>query len=280
MTYLLLLSTISRLAHLKHKILISLDYNSDASELLKDVKNILNISHTKFFTGIPLANYLEGRFALVSGGYKKKAKPNNTAANIDFEIALEEEAEKLGMHFSMRKKGIDETALGALSSVADLLIIDRKVLSNYCGQDIIADLVKAVTCPVLILPAQRKVESLLMVHDGSLSSVQAVKHFISIFNQNLRELPVSVLLSDPQSKKDIESEKIFVDYVKLFFANIGIQLMTDEPINCIVKSIKNTTSNPMIVVGKIGGNDILNCNDETRIITDSAPTFIFKNSSV
>jgi hypothetical protein len=264
---------------LKHKILISLDHGSNGPELLKEIKTLLNSSHSKILTGISLSNYLENKLTLVKSESQKVGSVTNEVL-VDFEIELEQAADQLGMEFKMLKKNIDDNTLGALSSVADLLIVDRKVLASYCGENVLADLIKVVSCPVLILPINQKIENLLMAHDGSHSSVQAVKHFITIFNQDLRALPVSVLTSDPKSKREIESEKIFIDYVKLFFNNIGIQLMTDEPLKCMIKNIEDSSNNSMIVVGENIGGDMLNCNAQTRVIVDNSPTFIFKNSSI
>ncbi len=198
-------------------------------------------------------------------------------ADIEFEVAAEKSAEELGMNLAMLRESVDDGLLTTISSVADLMIIDRKVLQNYCGEGVLEDLIKVVSCPVLVLPENRKVDSLIMLHDGSLSSVQSVKQFISIFNTELRTLPVSVLVSDPESNQAIEAEKVFIDYIKLFFKDIGIQLMYDDPIECLIRLIENTTDHPMVIAGEIGGNRLLNCNAKNRVVTDSAPTFIFKN---
>jgi len=224
-----------------------------------------------------MTNYLENKLSLANDGTDGINEKVSKEDLIDFEISLEQAAEALGMEFKMFEKAINDNTLSALSSVADLLIIDRKVLAAYCGENFLSDLINVVSCPVLILPANRKIDNILMIHDGSHSSVQAVKHFITIFNQDLRAHPVSVLISDPKSNKDIESEKVFIDYVKLFFNNIGIQLMIDGPLKSMKENIISASSNSMIVVGENSGGDLLNCNDETRLVVDCTPIFIFKN---
>lgn len=193
----------------------------------------MNSSHSKILTGLSLSKYLDGKLMLASSQVEKSYHGTSEDALIDHRVDLEIETEKvakeLGMEFKMHKKSIDDNTLSALTTVADLLILEKKNVSKYHDAEVLSDLVKLAACPVLIVTDKAKFENLLLVHDGCNSSVQAVKHFIAIFNQDLRSLPVSVLTSHPKSKRDIESEKVFIDYVKLFFNNIGIQLMTDEP---------------------------------------------------
>lgn len=221
---------------------------------------------------------MDSKLSLASNQEEKINGKIDKEALINREIELV--ADELGMEFKMHKKSIDDNTLGALTSVADLLIINKEELSKYENQVVLTDIVKLVACPVLIIPDNPQFENLLMVHDGSRSSVQAVKHFITIFNQDLRTLPVSVLTSDPKSNRDIESEKVFIDYVKLFFNDIGIQLMTDEPLNCMVRNIEYASNNSMIVVGEETGIDILNCTTKNKALLDELPIFIFKNASI
>ncbi len=259
---------------MKHKILISVDHGFNRSELLTTINSLLNTTHSKFLTGISLSNYLEKKLVLASPKPSKELKPPSAPKSFENPKG----AKSPGVNFEMFKGEIDDTVLGSLSSVADLLIIDSNIIEQFGGEDILADLVAAVTCPVLVLPDDKPVNSLIMVHDGTLSSVKAVKYFISLFDQQLRNLPVSVLVSDPKDKKDIESEKVFIDYIKLFFGDIGIQLMDNEPVQCLIKNIERSSQNPMIILGRIVGNDVLGRASEHKSIISNAPTFIYKNT--
>ena len=262
---------------MKHKILISIDPRADGPQFLREVKTLLNSSHSKIITGVPIANYLEKKLVLADEEHTRN-RPKLNQVDPKLEVNIIREANRLNMQFKLVKEDIDNAALATLSSVADLLVIDRRILQNYCGEDILAELVDSVLCPVLILPDKKAIDGLLVVHDGTQSSVQAVKYFISLFNQSLRSLPVSVLVSDPKTKQDIMSEKVFIDYIKLFFKDIGIQLMHENPIDCIIQNITQAAESPMLIMGEVGGDEVLNCNTENRMITDNAPTFIFKRA--
>lgn len=244
------------------------------------MKLLLNTSHSKILTGISLSKYLETKLALIQGNEVVIEEKASAVSPIDDKTEFELLAKDFGMEYKMYNKAIDDNALGALTSVADLIIFDRNELSKFHDHGILTAFLKMISCPVMIIPENAKFENLLMVHDGGHPSVQAVKHFITIFNPDLRTLPVSVLTSDPKSKRDIENEKVFIDYVKLFFNDIGIQLMSDKPLKSIVRNIEHASNNSMIVVSEECGMEILNCNSKNRALFKDSPIFIFKNTSI
>ena len=262
---------------MKHKILIAVERGIHGGEFLSQVKTLLNDSHQKLLTGISISNYLGKKLVSAKSERLAKKPARVNVEDLEYQIDLERMSRKLGMEFTMYRESISDSSLRNLSTVADLMVIDRKGLQQFCGDDILSDLVEAVTCPVLILPETKTIDSLVMLHDGSLSAVKSVKQFLGIFDASLRKLPVSVLVGEPESKQAIEAEKVFIDYIKLFFGDIGIKLMDEAPVECLKKEVKTASGNPMVITGKLGGEEILNCTPENRIITDTAPTFIFKN---
>ena len=50
-----------------------------------------------------------------------------------------------------------------------------------------------------------------------------MKGFLKLFNEDLRNLPLSLLMSDPESELEMEREKVFIKYLKVYFQNIGAQ---------------------------------------------------------
>jgi len=261
----------------KHKILIALDERSWEMGAFKDLEGLLNESHKKYLTGIRLAQYLERKMVLVESGGKTSGKEMSKLLTIlEHSLEMEHLANELDMEFDMFQGDLNDDALTHLSAVADLMVIDRKVLAPYCGEGILEDLVKSVHCPVLVLPEDKEVKSLLMVYDGSFSSIQTLKGFLSIFHPGLRKLPFYVLVKDPDSKKDMEQERVFIDYLKLFFDDIGVQLMVDDTVNCLVHSVKTTAEKPLLLFGGKAGSEIMNCNVDNRQITDNSPSFIYK----
>jgi hypothetical protein len=263
----------------KHKILIALDERLQQANVFDDMGDLLNKSHQKYLTGIHLTQYLEEKLVLISANNQGvKEKIDNLFSLLEFSLAMEHKANAHNMEFEMFQGRLDDNALRHLSAVADLLVIERKVLAPFCGEGVLDSLVKSVYCPVLVLPEDTKVKSLMMVYDGSFSSIQTLKNFLSVFNPELRKLPFYVLVQDPDSKKDMEQEKVFIDYLKLFFDDIGVQLMIDDTVNCLVNSIESIAEKPMLLFGGKSGADIMNCNPQNRQITDQSPSFIYKGS--
>jgi hypothetical protein len=261
----------------KHKILIALDERSWEMNVFKDLQELLNESHKKYLTGIRFSQYLEQKLVLASGeGRAANKEVSKLLTILEHSLEMEHLASELNMEFDMFQGRLDDNGLSHLSAVADLMVIDRKVLAPYCGESILEDLVKSVYCPVLVLPEDKEIKSLLMVYDGSFSSIQTLKGFLSLFHPNLRKLPFYVLVKDPDSKKAMEQERVFIDYIKLFFDDIGVQLMADDTVNFLVKSIETTADKPMLLFGGKAGSEIMNCNAQNRQITEGSPSFIYK----
>lgn len=248
-------------------------------EAFKDLEGLLNESHKKYLTGIRLAQYLEQKLVLVgASGKEAKSEVSRLLTLLEHSLEMEHLANELNMEFDMFQGRLNDSALIHMSAVADLMVIDRSVLDPFCGEGVLDDLVKSVYCPVLVLPEDKEINSLLMVYDGSFSSIQTLKSFLSIFHPNLRKLPFYVLVQDPDSKKDMEQERVFIDYIKLFFDDIAVQLMADDTVNCLVKSIESIADKPMLLFGGKAGSEIMNCNAQNRQITEGSPSFIYKGN--
>lgn len=268
---------------MKHKILICLDEHTSGPEVFAELKGLLNESHEKVLTGIRLQDYLE-RSLQPANGLKEIQSPNGQSMEkkvrfLQYTVDMEHAAEQHDMDFKMHRGELTQDSIKNQSAVADLMIIDRKVLKPYCGQDILSDLVADLLCPVLVLPPRRSIESLVMVYDGSYASIQVVKSFVAIFNPTLRALPFYVLVVDPESQRAMEQERVLIDYLKLFFDDMGVQLMDDSTLNCLTRNIDSVSEKPLLLLGGFTGQDALNCQSQNRHITDNHPTFIFKNIS-
>ncbi len=248
-------------------------------DTFKELEGLLNESHKKYLTGIRLAQYLEQKLVLVeSSGKQAGREVSKLLTMLEHSLEMEHLANELHMEFDMFQSDLTDDGLRHLSAVADLMVVDRKVLSPFCGEGVLEDLVKSVHCPVLVLPEDKEVKSLLMVYDGSFSSIQTLKSFLSVFHPKLRKLPFYVLVKDPDSKKDMEQERVFIDYLKLFFDDIGVQLMVDDTVNSLVHSVKSTAEKPLLLFGGKAGSEIMNCNVDNRQITDNSPSFIYKGN--
>lgn len=237
------------------------------------IESLLNKSHTKYLSLILLDELFQQKLVHANneghGGEQIIKK-------IEYEINFEKEATARWMNLELVR---DITSLGQLASqstVADLMLFERKSLMDYYGEDQLNQLVESVNCPVAVLPENENHDSIVVVHDGSKSIVHTVKSFINIFNTDLRELPVSVFVSDPGNTFQIDSEKVFIDYLKLFFKDIGIQLMDCDAGVCLTDHIKKEKLHPILLMNSNTCKDFINQKIFNSKITNSATTFIFK----
>lgn len=250
-----------------------MDEQTTAPDVLGELRSLLNETHEKYLTGFRLQDYLDSRLVPVSARAVPSLK--KVLSGLQFEVNMEETAKDIGINFSIHKGELKDDTLKNLSSVADLMIIDRKTLAPFCDEEVLKELIGSVCCPVLVLPETRGIESLVMVYDGSFSSIQAVKSFVAVFHPRFRKLPFSVLVQDPGCQKAVQKEQVFINYLMMFFKNIGVQLMDDETIHCLDRVINTASEKPLLLFGGSTGNEMFNCNrHDTRYITDYNPSFI------
>ncbi len=259
---------------MKHKILKSLDEHSSGPEVFAELRSLLNETHEKFLTGLRLQDYFEMKLAPV--GAQAGTRLKSMLNGLQYAVDMEGEAKGQGMQFEMHRGKLEDYSLRHMSAVADLMIIDRKTLAPFCGEDVLGQLMQSLYCPVLVLPETRDIESLVMVFDGSFSSIQAVKSFVTVFHPSFRELPFNLLVQDPESQKAMQKERVFIDYLKMFFKDIGVQLMDDDTIECLDRVIGRTSEKPLLLFGGNTGKEVLKCNLDARYIADNNPSFIYK----
>ena len=247
--------------------------------MLKSLQVLLNDTHSKHLTGIPLWNYLEKKAQLVTTETTDAPAKHDMINRLQLEMFMEEQSAKFDYEFSLFKGRFDDQMIHALSTVADLLVIDRQNLNEYCGGKALSDLLEKVACPILILPSAIEITGLIMLHDGTVTSVQTIKSFLGLFNRDLRQLPLSVLVEDPEESVDIDKERALIDYLKMFFNDIGVQLMDDDPENCYVKLVETAIERPLVMAGGKLGESVLNCNAMHKQVIDQAPCFIYRGNT-
>ena len=245
---------------------------------MKSLQVLLNDTHSKHLTGIPLWKYLEKKAQLVVSGESNSTLKSDMIKRLEMEVFMEEQSAHFGYEFNLFKGRFDDQMIHALSTVADLLVVDRASLNDFCEGETISELLDKVACPILILPSSVDLTGLIMLHDGTVNSVQTIKSFLGLFNKSLRDLPLSILVEDPENTVDIDKEKVLIDYLKMFFTDIGVQLMDDDPGNCYVRLIETDIERPLIMAGGQLGESVLNCNKLHKFVTDKAPCFIFRGN--
>ncbi|MGW8122446.1 hypothetical protein ACV07N_07275 [Roseivirga echinicomitans] len=262
---------------MKQKILIGTAASSNLEAFLQRVEGFLNPQNEYFFTFLCLAEDYEKEMVEASSSSAVSSMPIVTLKKLELEIKVEHWSHPANVNVEVFQPQLTGSSLHGLSSVADLFVLDSTVFKGDIGWIELSSLVERVSCPVLILPENAEVKRLIMVHEPEHHSPQIVKDFLKIFNPTLTELPLSVLFNFPEDEKQTENEKFFVDYLKMAFPNIGMQLMVDEPINEFFNELNSNLDKALILTGTPLGEEILAC---PKTITDcrakGSPLFIFK----
>ncbi|WP_421976821.1 hypothetical protein [Roseivirga seohaensis] len=262
---------------MKQKILIGAGIHSDLEALYQRVSAFLNPQNEYFFTFLCVDEGVGNELLEAVAYGNKSAHSLNLLKKVEFELKVEGLTVSDNVNVEAFKSELNDSSLAGLSGVADLFIIDSSSYMNQSDWHELIALVHKVNCPVLILPRNTTVNRLIMVHEPEHHSLHIVKDFLKIFKPDLTELPLSVLFNFPEDEGQTENEKFFVDYLKMAFPNIGMQLMVDEPINEFFNELNADTDRALILTGTNLGEEILAC---PKTIADctakSSPLFIYK----
>ncbi|KYG81914.1 hypothetical protein EV198_2516 [Roseivirga ehrenbergii] len=262
---------------MKQKILIGAGIHSDLEALYHRISAFLNPQNEYFFTFLCVDEGVGNELLEAVAYGNKSAHSLNLLKKVEFELKVEGLTVSGNVNVEAFKSELNDSSLAGLSGVADLFIIDSSSYMNQSDWHELIALVHKVNCPVLVLPRNATVNRLIMVHEPEHHSLHIVKDFLKIFKPDLTELPLSVLFNFPEDEGQTENEKFFVDYLKMAFPNIGMQLMVDEPINEFFNELNADTDRALILTGANLGEEILAC---PKTIADctakSSPLFIYK----
>lgn len=219
---------------MKHKILLATEQKADLDNLLQRLETLLNETHTKYVSAFYLAELQKEKLVASNGQTVNGLR--DLVDKIEEEAKFESLANDHGMNFDIIKSVSGKNRLGSLSTVFDLAVFEASVFDDY-DERLLMNLLEELRCSILILPEDISINEIVVVNDGTMDSVRMVKSFLNMFDPELRNLPVSVYLLDPDTNFDIETEKVFVDYLKLYCKNIGVQMLCDDPIKSIIDQL-------------------------------------------
>ena len=258
---------------MKHKILLATEHKVDLDDLLHRLKSLLNKTHTKYVSAFFLSELQKEKLVTVNG--QSLNGLDDLVGKIEEEARMESQVNDFGMNFDLIKSITGKNRLSSLSTVFDLAVFESSVFDEY-DETFLMNVLDDLRCSILVLPPNIELNELLVVNDGTMDSIRMVKSFLNIFDPELRNLPVSVYLLDPDTNFDIESEKVFVDYLKLYCKNIGVQMLCEDPIKSIIDQISTPGIKPFLMPGIT--NEAREFNQQMILNKDfrQTPIFIFK----
>jgi nucleotide-binding universal stress UspA family protein len=183
--------------------------------------------------------------------YEEKDKATRAAAATAFENACRRETIEHSIHHD-RNIAINE--LKHESIYADLLVIDSKETLTHYSEELptrfVRELLEDLQCPVLLAPAKFKpVEKIVLLYDGTPSSVQAIKMFSYTMPQ-FNELPTEVIsVKNVGSSKNLADNRLLKEFTKRHFPKTTYTVLKGLAENEIPKYIKAQKENVLVVLG-------------------------------
>lgn len=169
----------------------------------------------------------------------------------DFESACR----KAGVQYTVRRnKDVANQGLLQESIYADMIVISgNETFTNRSEKTptrFIRDILPAVQCPVLIVPAHYKpFDKLILLFDGEPSSVYAIKMF-SYMLPALKEHPAEVLTVKPMGHSlHLPDNKLMKEFMRRHFPKAAYKVMKGLPETEIVNSLKEEKHSPLVVLG-------------------------------
>ena len=137
---------------------------------------------------------------------------------------------------------------------ADLLIINHTESFTHYDEEyptrFIRDLLSNTQAPVFLVPEiYRKIEKLILLYDGTNTSIYAIKMFNYLFPQ-YKSLPVELIcIKNMDSSLHIPDYQLLKDFLKRHFENIKYTVLKGLPEIEIVNHLKDEDSNVIAILG-------------------------------
>jgi hypothetical protein len=142
----------------------------------------------------------------------------------------------------------DDFCLSEYCQFADLVIAQNETVKRF-AQNCSNKACKG-NVPVLILPnSLRKINRIILIDDGTPSSLYAIKQFCQVFDDYCMRWEVSLLdYVTRYSSKHLTQQKLIVDYLKTHCSNIAVHPFTGEQPDKL-RTYLNVDQNTIVVTG-------------------------------
>lgn len=275
------------------KILFSLDSNHYSENLIHVADSLLKHSEKikDVYTGIVVKEESEKKKNDPISHNRLKIKKLFSSQVEIGDLMEDEDVEKAGIirHFQkeVRDSGVnyelhlDEgqiiDELIKETAFADILIsgFSNNFISHSCTNEHLNLIISCCQCSLLLIPGKvNEVENIVMVYDGSIESVKAIKNFSRLCKKASEKKRITLLSVVPKTTSENRKEKMMVELVKANFANTGIIPLEKEDIIQTTKNICSSITSPLLVIKDIfiptaGSSDIA-----SELVSWNVPLYI------
>lgn len=258
---------------MKHNILLAAVDHPKLFSLMQSIEDWLHPAYQKHFKVFYHQQLFKNEMVVV--GENEDEVMDHLVSEMENEIRLEKFAKENSLKIDLIK-GDNQKTITTLSTVADLMIIGLKNYDQKNLTDRFIKYLESVRCPILLIPDNTNVECTVVVNDGHKRSVKMMKSFIKMFGSNVRNMPTSLLMAEPDTESQMKEEKVFVGYLKQFFKDIGTQHMYDDTLTSLFKFVQKECKNPFVVLNAQEGMEVIHSRELFETNVFDHPLFIFK----
>jgi nucleotide-binding universal stress UspA family protein len=174
-----------------------------------------------------------------------------------------ETCKNAGINYSVhRDKSVALQELLHESMFADLILINEEEtfarIKENAPTTFIKDLLGDVQCPVVVLPNNfENIDNIVMLYDGSPSSLHAIKMFSYLFG-NLVHLPIEVIsvIDYHERSKEVPDALLLKECMELRFQNVTYTVHKGNPNEKIIEALVNHKANRLVVLGAYRRTDL------------------------
>lgn len=139
------------------------------------------------------------------------------------------------------------------SKFSDLLIVPSGFMGDHLIHQTENELLNHLECPFIIVPNNiDTIENIVFIYDGSIESIQAIKHFGYLLGKSYHDKCIYLL--SLSSEEDIqEQENMLMEYLRMHLPSIGLMRFQDKDEEVCINFLRNTP-NVMVISGNPNRN--------------------------
>ncbi|NJN41339.1 MAG: hypothetical protein HC811_02955 [Flammeovirgaceae bacterium] len=213
---------------------------------ISDYSDTFSHLKTKRFSGFFLRDFF-------SKSEKSKIDPVIEVERIELEGELEAEAQHINLPFKLLDYQSNLQSLVYQSRFADVMVVGSfsPEMAAYFDRLFPEKLLSSIHCPLyLISKSTNDFQEIVFVFDCSVSSLAALKSFISMFGDKYYNTRITIVTVCPEQEAGVYFEKHLIDYVQNLFEDVGILPMSNKNLIENLINYGSKSTKPLLIMGQ------------------------------